>query len=348
MGTWGRVSASSEVCLPSARVCAFLLRMGTRTNLWPRLALLPALAVGCGGDTSSTGAAPACNAAAPCGGVLDGTWRIDGTCVEGNLAAAMTTEANVPPACGGLFQSANITTVGTVTFANGMETDDVATKVAANIQYTSACASAVSGTTVALDAAACFALQQSLMDSGTFSSAICFFSNGSCACSVSSQGETDTIPRAYAISGSRVTYADGSDPMDYCVSGTDLTLRQTSADLPDVTLIMTLQRVPNPTGGTSSTGGATGAGGTGGAVGATATGGITASGGARSTGGSGPARTCNCSCFCGSCSGSTASGPTTKSCAAGDSSCVDCAAPCREFCTAISCSLMTLASGACG
>ena len=73
----------------------------------------------------------------------------------------------------------------------------------------------------------------------------------------------------------------------------------------------------------------------------------TSSGGAGSTGGSGPARTCNCSCYCGSCSGSTTTGPTTKSCAAGDSSCVDCVAPCREFCTAISCSLVTLANGAC-
>jgi hypothetical protein len=71
-------------------------------------------------------------------------------------------------------------------------------------------------------------------------------------------------------------------------------------------------------------------------------------GGGRATGGigSGP-RTCNCSCFCGSCSGSTTSGPTTKNCAAGDASCVDCSAACRAFCTSLSCSLMTLASGAC-
>jgi hypothetical protein len=38
-----------------------------------------AIALGCGGNSS--GSAGTCNAAAPCGGTLDGTWQMDSTCV---------------------------------------------------------------------------------------------------------------------------------------------------------------------------------------------------------------------------------------------------------------------------
>ena len=92
-----------------------------------------------------------------------------------------------------------------------------------------------------------------------------------------------------------------------------------------------------PSGGTSSqpTGGSS--------VGAgKATGGIRATGGVST----GP-RSCSCACVCGTCTGSTNSGPYSKACGAGDTTCVDCYAPCREFCTSLSCSLVTQAIGNC-
>jgi len=76
--------------------------------------------------------------------------------------------------------------------------------------------------------------------------------------------------------------------------------------------------------------------------------GARASGGMRATGGvnTGP-RSCSCACYCGSCSGATTNGSTTKSCGAGDPGCSDCGPVCQAFCSSISCTLMTLASGAC-
>ncbi len=75
---------------------------------------------------------------------------------------------------------------------------------------------------------------------------------------------------------------------------------------------------------------------------------VLASGGMRHTGGvSNGAKTCSCACVCGTCSTSTNSGPTTKYCGAGDSSCVDCYVPCREFCNSIACTMVVTAEGAC-
>ena len=71
-----------------------------------------------------------------------------------------------------------------------------------------------------------------------------------------------------------------------------------------------------------------------------------ATGGMRATGGIGP-RTCACACYCGTCSTSTTSGNKTKSCGAGDPSCVDCYAPCQEFCGQIGCTLVVTSAGAC-
>jgi hypothetical protein len=166
-----------------------------------------------------------------CGGTLDGTWQIDTTCVEGSIVQMLADQQALPAACDGLFQSATLSLTGTAKFAGGMETDNMTMTIAATVLYTSTCVSAIGGTTVALTAALCTSLQSSLLSSGTFTSASCSFTGGNCACSVSNQQQSPATPEAYTVSGGQISYPSGSSPMDYCVQGTTLTVRQQDSGL---------------------------------------------------------------------------------------------------------------------
>ena len=175
-----------------------------------------------------------------CGGTLDGTWQIDGTCIEGNVASLMAAQQNLPSACGGLFKTAMASLEGTVTFANGMETDNLTLNIDATVVYTPTCVSAINGTTIVLTAAICTTFQSALVSNQTFSSATCSFTGGNCACSVSSQSQSPTTPEAYTISGNQVVYSNGNSPMDYCVTGTTLSVRQVEGS---VTLFNTAHKL---------------------------------------------------------------------------------------------------------
>ncbi len=217
-------------------VCAFLSHMGKRGYFLVQWVFLGAVALGCSSKDSS---GATCNAAAPCGGTLDGTWQIDGTCVEGDLPAYLAVMRRHPSACGNVFQTATADTVGTATFANGMETDDLAITLDAQAVYTAACVHAMIGTTTNLDANTCIAFQQPLIDNGFFSGATCSFAGGNCDCAVSVVAHSPTTPQGYAISGTQIVYTDGS-PMDYCVSGTTLTVRDVA---PDATFFNTAHKL---------------------------------------------------------------------------------------------------------
>jgi len=181
------------------------------------------IALGCGGN--SGGNAGTCNAAAPCGGTLDGTWQMDSTCVEGDLAAYLAIIPGGPfPACTQV-QTATAAMTGTAAFASGIETDNLTITFDASVSYSPACVGTIGGTTTALDATACAGFQQTLLNRQYVSTAACSFANGDCSCSVSLEVSAPTVPQAYTVSGSRIVYASGSAPMDYCVSGTTLTTR---------------------------------------------------------------------------------------------------------------------------
>ena len=55
--------------------------------------------------------------------------------------------------------------------------------------------------------------------------------------------QSDTTPQAYTVSGNTIVYANGSDPMGYCVSGTTLTVQGAVAGLPNVTFISTAYKL---------------------------------------------------------------------------------------------------------
>jgi len=81
----GNGDATKEYPLPVVEICAMILPMERNLSFLVQAIVFSAIALGCGGNSS--GNAGTCNAAAPCGGTLDGTWQMDSTCVEGDLAA---------------------------------------------------------------------------------------------------------------------------------------------------------------------------------------------------------------------------------------------------------------------
>ncbi len=197
---------------------------------------------GTGTGTGTATGTGACNTPAACGGVVDGTWQIDSTCVDGNLLAAVSAQAGLPAACNGVYQSVSLTTSGTVTFAGGTQTDNVTTTSNASTVFTSACYSAISGTPTTLTAASCTTLQSQMADPTTGSTATCTFSGGNCNCT-SIQTSTSTAQKAYTSSGTSLVFSNGDDPVDYCVSGTTMTVSQASTSLGGTTIVYTLHKV---------------------------------------------------------------------------------------------------------
>jgi len=210
------------------------------------ISLVSAVLASAGCSSSSTSnAGGTCGAAAPCGGTLDGTWTVTSVCAEGNLAATMNQQLGLPAACDNTFQSATLGASGSVTFANGMETDNLTQTMDANLVFTAACESAVAKQTVTLTPATCTTIQQSLTSSsGSFTTANCSLSNGSCVCTASYDKQSPTTPMSYSVSGSTVTYTgtNPDPPIDYCVSGTTLSASQALSGVSGVSVVSVLQK----------------------------------------------------------------------------------------------------------
>ena len=217
--------------------------MKDMTSRCVTIVVLGALMWGCGGSSSTSGAG-ACTEATPCGGALDGTtWQLDSVCTIGGVAAALN-QAEFPwtAACSGAVTSASLSATGTVSFANGTQTNNVTTITQGTMVLTPACAGAMGGVTITtLDASTCTLIGQEISstagDTGT-----CTLAGSNCSCSVTITG-TDTTSTSYTISGTSVTYANGDNPTDYCVSGSSLSASQALAELPGVTLVSKLHKI---------------------------------------------------------------------------------------------------------
>lgn len=178
------------------------------------------LQMGCGGGDGG-GIATCGGSFTACGGDLTGKWSIDSVCTEGDLQDMIMDTGDLPAECSGMFQSVSIDISGTLTYANGTETSDVTTAMSAKFNYSKACIEALAGTSIPMTQAMC--------DSASSSSdtpMTCKLSNGGCACTMSQTDHTQESA-SYTTSGGVLTYADG-DPMEFCVSGSNLTFRSAS------------------------------------------------------------------------------------------------------------------------
>jgi len=92
-----------------------------------------------------------------------------------------------------------------------------------------------------LSTALCPLLQTYLTDPSTGTTATCTFTGTDCNCTVV-QETTSTAQAAYAMSGNSLTFTNGDNPMDYCVSGTSMTTSQASTGLNGLTFVYTLHK----------------------------------------------------------------------------------------------------------
>jgi hypothetical protein len=201
--------------------------------------LMTMMGIGCGGGSGSGGV---CSGLDPCGGDIEGTWAIDSMCIAGDIVAAMSGDLGLPSACSGALTSfAFENPSGTITYAGGYETANLTITMSMAMTYNSACASAAAGTTVTVDATLCSLLQQDLLASSDYSSVACSFGGGACHCAVKGE-QTSSGVTGYTVSGNTIEYTDGSDPMDYCVSGAQLTESQIAPDYANLKMIANFHR----------------------------------------------------------------------------------------------------------
>lgn len=199
----------------------------------------------CSANDSGSAAGGTCSAVSPCGGTLDGTWQFASACLQGDAVAVLNAQLGMPSTCGVVVQSVSVNGSGTLAYADGEETPNMALTMTVSMVITQACASALAGITgVTLDASACANVQQSL---GVGTSGTCTYANGVCNCVVSST-RTHATPTAYTTSETDIVYLDGTSPASYCTFNATLTEEGTSADLQGVTMIATFHRM----GGTGS------------------------------------------------------------------------------------------------
>jgi hypothetical protein len=197
-------------------------------------ALIMFAASACGNSDDKRGGS--CTAPAACGGTLDGTWQVDSVCSVGNWATLANSDPSLPASCNTLYQSITYTSEsGTVTYANGTETSNVTLTSNNEVLYTQACVTALRGTLITLDAAACASIQQSAIDSGKYTSASCSYSSAGCPCTFIGQ-ETNTDTLTYTLSGNSIVYTNGDPSADYCVSGNTMTVSVTY-DMPQGRII---------------------------------------------------------------------------------------------------------------
>jgi hypothetical protein len=188
--------------------------------------------LGCGSGGGG-GSIPTCSGTFKgCGGDLTGKWAIDGVCLEGDIRSAATSSTDMPSQCSDMLKDVSVQMSGTVEFKNGIQTTDTTNSMVMTFKITSSCASAINNTSMTMTKEMCD-LMGSFMKPDTTDgqdmTAKCSFSGGTCNCTMTTSGRSQTST-GYTVSGNTLTTEDG-DVVDYCVSGNTLTTRAQSSSM---------------------------------------------------------------------------------------------------------------------
>jgi hypothetical protein len=136
---------------------------------------------------------------------------------------------------------------GTVTFANGVETNNIKLTETAEVRITAECISAIlGGTKITLSQDVCelFAKEgasEATADDPSSSSMTCKFANSACECTSKSSSGIEEETMAYTTSGNVLTNTDDGSTLEYCVSGSTLSVRDKNA-IGDVALRFTAHK----------------------------------------------------------------------------------------------------------
>lgn len=193
-----------------------------RQSLSGTLLLLVLGLLGCSDDEREA----QCTALESCGGDVEGTWKIGGSCIEGNLKAAATLNPDLPVACQGMYRSVSATMTGTVSFAAGKAVIDTVLEISADIAADAQCTSALGLTSLQQ----CENLGTALNTAMLHDRADCFLDGNDCNCQATTLIATQE-DRDYSVAGSKINYSGGQEYLDYCVRGDALRARQFRSDL---------------------------------------------------------------------------------------------------------------------
>lgn len=203
-------------------------------GLWWGVAAL--CLVGCGGDS---GGEALCAPFSACGGDLEGAWQLTSFCADSSqMVDEANAEIDLPKECGDVVRSMSLSLTGTLTYSGGVEASDMTLTVGAGYLYTERCLTALAGTPTTVSPAYCAQLADAMADGAPEGEVSCEASAEGCACSLQ-QADTFTEVDTFTVSGSTLTYADGSS-MDYCVQGDELSALRVD----DVLSVLAARRLP--------------------------------------------------------------------------------------------------------
>ncbi len=157
----------------------------------------------------------------PCGGDVVGSWSLDEVCYSEELLVA-TLNGDAPEECSGFYTGLTIQASGTLEFtAGGTLTRQSSMTMDHEFALDAECMQASYGSAPSAESCAQVAVY---LGAGA-ESASCNHAAGACQCAVRSESSED-VTDAYTTSGS--TLSDSEGPIEYCVLGNVLQLRDTS------------------------------------------------------------------------------------------------------------------------
>jgi hypothetical protein len=199
------------------------------------------------GTSGSAGSGGTCQAAAPCGGDLEGTWEVTSVCTNGDMAmmmvASMGSGAGLPEGCKDLFQDFTIDMKGTIVFEQGLMTSTLDRTLKGREHITPTCLTALGAPFTSFTESSCSDMESDLALAEDPNTATCTLKAGNCDCDFTSASDGLPEDNNYILSGNQVVDPEGqASPMDYCVSGNTLTLIQSTANAAGFGLVVTLRR----------------------------------------------------------------------------------------------------------
>jgi hypothetical protein len=180
-----------------------------------------------------------CSVFEPCGGDIEGTWAIATSCVEGNLTGVANLNRDLPIQCRGMYQDVQGTLSGSVGFSAGTANVDTLLSVDYDISAPDVCVAAGLGTNVSSPPtdSDCEAFGKALVALPLHSSVTCSPSESRCHCKAKDE-VVKRQTRTYSVSGSKITYSDSTDTLDFCVKGSNLRGRQFDKQLVSTVFIV--------------------------------------------------------------------------------------------------------------
>ena len=181
---------------------------------------LSILFLGCGGSSHGLGVPGECGVFTPCGGAIEGTWKITSYCLAGSVASTSST-------CSVTVAMSNIQVSGTLVFASDSTySTSTVQSGTMNLTYAQSCLTDSNLT--------CAKISATTKGDAGISLSCASNAAGDCACAEDLNNVASNEKGTYSTSGNSLAMVKtgatkAPDPTEYCVQGNTLTIHSTSA-----------------------------------------------------------------------------------------------------------------------